>query len=224
MAILTEYKLLLTEIDDWFAHCQTDFPDDIACGKGCSDCCRGLFDITVLDAALLKSGFKSLPLEIRVSSRKKAEESLSKIQTYWPEFKRPFILNYRPEEERETLMATDNETPCALLDEKGRCLLYDYRPMTCRLHGLPLIDISGEVMENEWCTKNFTDNDPLKIKNLRGEFNRLLQKEAALGRYFNEELLGRTVCELDTFIPTALLLSYKEFDWLKWLAENPFRT
>ena len=224
MAILNEYQLLLTEVDDWFAHCQTDFPDDIVCGKGCSDCCRGLFDITVLDATLLNSGFIDLPLEVRRSSRKKAEESLSRIQTYWPDFKHPFILNYRPEEEREALMATDNETPCALLDEKGRCLLYDYRPMTCRLHGLPLIDISGEVMESEWCTKNFMDSDPLKRHSLRGEFKRLLQKEAALGRYFNEELLGSAVCELDTLIPTALLIDYKEFDWRKWLAENPLRT
>ena len=48
MEILKEYELLLSEIDNWFAHCQTDFHEDIACGKGCSDCCVGLFDITVL--------------------------------------------------------------------------------------------------------------------------------------------------------------------------------
>jgi len=210
MGILKEYQLLLSEIDNWFAHCQTDFPD--------------VFDITVLDAALLNIGFSGLPEQVMVRVRIKAEDSLRAIQTNWPEFKHPFILNYRPEEDRETLMATDNETSCALLDAQGRCLLYNYRPMTCRLHGLPLIDLSGEIMEIDWCTKNFTDSDPLQLKSLRGEFNRLLQKEADLGRYFYEELLGRAISELDTFIPTALLIDYKEFDWRKWLAENPLRT
>jgi len=224
MDIMKEYKLLLTEIDNWFSNCHKDFLDDIACGKGCSACCCGLFDITVLDAALLNSGFSGLDDEVKGSVRKKAAESLRAIQAYWPEFNNPFILNYRPEEDREALMATDNDTPCALLDDEGRCLLYHYRPMTCRLHGLPLIDISGEVMESEWCTKNFINNDPLKISGLRGEFNRVFQKEAALGRHFTEELLGRAVSELDTFIPTALLTDYKELDWRKWLAENPLKT
>jgi Fe-S-cluster containining protein len=200
MAILNEYKLLLTEVDDWFARARLISLTILSAAKAAVTV-AGLFDIPYLMRPCLIVA-SNLPLEVRCS-QKKAEESLSKIQAYWPEFKLPFILNYRPEEEREALMATDNETPCALLDEKGRCLLYDYRPMTCRLHGLPLIDISGEVLEHDWCTKNFMDSDPLKRHSLRGEFNRLLQKEAALGRYFNEELLGRAVCELDTFIPTA---------------------
>ena len=99
-----------------------------------------------------------------------------------------------------------------------------FRPMTCRLHGLPLIDISGEVMEDEWCTRNFTGIDPLVQLNLRERFAEMFYREAWLGRCYTEELLGKALGELDSFIPAALLLDFRDFDWRKWFAENPLKT
>jgi len=224
MTVMDEYKSLLEEIDRWFSRCQQQHPGEIACSRGCSECCRGLFDITILDAALLQSGFGELPETLKSDVRRLAEERLRAMQSSWPEFKQPYILNYRPEEERETLLATDNDTPCVLLDEAGRCLLYAYRPMTCRLHGLPLIDVSGKLMESEWCTKNFPEIDPLQLTSLRGEFEQLLSQEAALGRAYTAELLGKAVNELDTVIPTALLIVMQDFDWRRWWADNPLKT
>lgn len=224
MVILEEYRQLLAEIDDWFSRCQIDYPEEIACGKGCSGCCRGLFDITMLDAALLKCGFEGLPEDIAARIIDKAEKRLFFVKSIWPEFSQPFILNHRREDEIEKLLASDNDTPCVLLDEHGRCLLYEYRPMTCRLHGLPLIDVSGELLESEWCTMNFVGSEPLQLKNLRGEFSRLLYQEVALGRSFTVKLFGKNVSELDTLIPTALLIDFKGFDWQGWFAKNPLRT
>ncbi len=221
---LQKYSHLLREIDVWFSHCQQLHPDMIVCAKGCSACCRGLFDITLLDAALLKTGFDRLSNEVKDKVSAKVKELLRVIQSIWPEFDHPFTLNHRSEEAMEALMDSDNNTPCVLLDNDGRCLLYDYRPMTCRLHGLPLIDVSGEVMEEEWCSENFTGTDPLLEESLRGPFDRLLHEETALGRYFTKELLGEIVYELDTFIPTALLIDFEGFDWLNWFAGNNFKT
>jgi Fe-S-cluster containining protein len=210
MTVMEEYRLLLEEIDRWFSLCMQRHPKDIACGKGCSECCRGLFDITIIDAALLQAGFRVLPEEIRTVILEKGAERLGVIRSYWPEFDQPFILNHRSEDDREALMATDDESPCILLDPEGKCLLYAYRPMTCRLHGLPLIDISGEVMESEWCTLNFTATNPLQLENLHGEFARMFSSEAAIGRNYTEELLGKAVSELDTVIPAALLIDFRK--------------
>jgi len=131
MTILDDYRLLLAGIDDWFGHCQAAYLEEIACVKGCSGCCRGLFDITILDAALLKCGFDRLPEDISATLCDEAKKRLNTIQSIWPEFSHPFTLNHRREDEIEALLAADNDTPCVLLDETGRCLLYDYRPMTC---------------------------------------------------------------------------------------------
>jgi Fe-S-cluster containining protein len=215
--ILSAYRQLLSEVDAWFSRCSELYPDKIACTRGCSECCRSLFDITILDAATLKNGFDRLPEAVRNNVRSRAEERLEQIRNIWPEFTHPYTLNYHPEEDWQLLMRDDDETPCVLLDDNGHCLLYDFRPMTCRLHGLPLIDISGEVMHDEWCSNNFTGIDPLLLEGLRTDFDRILRDEVALDRLFTKELLGRIVYECDTLIPTALLIDFNGFDWRGWI-------
>ncbi len=207
-AILTAYGTLLKEVDEWFGRSQERHPSAIRCGQGCSECCRGLFDITLLDACYLKSGFDRLAQPVRAQVLAKAEARLRVIQESWPEFAAPYLLNYRPEEEWEALMPEEDETPCILLDAGGSCLVYAHRPMTCRLNGLPLMDLSGEPFHDEWCTLNFVGEDPLGYRDLWWDFNRHFKDELLLFRRFTEKLLGAPHNELDTFIPTALLIDF----------------
>lgn len=217
---LKAYQQLLQRIDTWFAASRGRFPEHIRCGNGCSGCCRGLFDITILDGALLQHGFGQLPGNIRTEVLQKAQLKLEQLQLTWPELAPPYILNLRTEEEWEQLMPDDDETPCPLLDPDGHCLIYPYRPMTCRLHGLPLVDLSGEVMHDEWCTENFTSIDPLHAVELRAPFDEIFRHEVALGRHFTKELLGEIVHEMDTFIPLALLTDFLGFPWQHWWIAN----
>lgn len=214
--ILSDYSQLLAKIDRWYAGCQVAFPDDIRCRTGCSDCCRGLFDITLLDAVFLKTGFDRLPDEVKSRAIIKAQGRLAELRRIWPELSSPYLLNHRPEEEWEELMPDDDETSCVLLGDDGRCLVYDYRPMTCRLHGLPLVDPDGEVLHDEWCTMNFADDDPLGREELRTDFTGIFKGEVALFRELEGVLLNKGFRELDTFIPLVLLVDYKNFDWGKW--------
>lgn len=215
---LDEYRRLLTEVDHWFSRCIARSGEHIRCAAGCSECCRGLFDITLLDAALLKDGFDRLDAVTREQVLVKCRERLAGLQRLWPEFAHPYILNYRPEEEWELLMPDDDETPCPLLGADGRCLVYGFRPMTCRLHGLPLVDLTGEVLHDEWCTLNYVGDDPLADAGLRGEFTKIFREEVRLFRSFSERLLGQEFRELDTFIPTALLIDFTRFDWHRFAA------
>jgi Fe-S-cluster containining protein len=218
--IIARYQALLSEIDDWFARAIEHYPGQIRCTSGCSECCRSLFDITMLDAAFLREGFDRLPEAVRKKVTAKAAGRLDDLRKKWPDLTAPFIINYRPEEEWQELMPADDETPCVLLDDCGRCLVYEHRPMTCRLHGLPLIDSSGEIMHDEWCTKNFIGANPLLFPQLSAPFDAFFKREVALDRTFSAELLGEVVYELDTFIPLALLIDFRTFDWQKWWEEN----
>ena len=217
--VLGEYRRLLTDVDTWFRGCIARLGEKIRCVEGCSECCRGLFDITLLDAALLKDGFDRLDAATREQVLARCRERLAGMRRLWPDFAHPYLLNSRPEEEWEILMPDDDETPCPLLGEDGRCLVYEFRPMTCRLHGLPLVDLTGEVLHDEWCTLNYVDGDPLTDAELRGEFTRIFQEEVRLFRRFSAELLGREFRELDTFIPTALLVDFARFDWRRFAAD-----
>jgi Fe-S-cluster containining protein len=214
--ILNCYGSLLQEVDEWFGRASISSGSAVSCRTGCSACCRGLFDITLLDACYLKSGFDTLDNLTQKMVLARAGERLVTLQALWPEFTPPFILNHRPEEEWEDLMPEEDDTPCVLLGTDGTCLVYEYRPMTCRLNGIPLIDISGEVFFDEWCTLNFIGNDPLAQESLRWAFRSHFRTELELFHLFTKQKIGHAVNELDTFIPTALLVDFVNFDWRGW--------
>jgi Fe-S-cluster containining protein len=220
--ILKKHKDLLALVDAWFARSIELYPDKIACKSGCSACCRSLFDITLLDAYYLKLGFDALPQQIREKVLEKCRERLAAIVESWPEFDHPYVLNHRPDEDWQALTPEEDETPCVLLGDDGRCLLYDNRPMTCRLHGLPLLDASGELMQDDWCTMNLVDQDPLELPGLSAPFEAIFREEVAIFREFTGQLLNKQMGELDTFIPAALLIAFEGFDWQAWLESFPF--
>jgi len=204
--ILDRYESLLGEVDSWFARCLSRHPDLIACHQGCSACCRGLFDITLLDALCLKRGFDKLPIDVQQAVQVKAVAPLVELGQQWPEFARPWILNHIPEPTWDEMMPEEDERPCALLSDDGACLVYAQRPMTCRLNGIPLIDTSGEALFDEWCTLNFQGCDPMELPDIRHSFTELFTQELLLFRELTRRIFGKSVNELDTIIPAALFL------------------
>jgi Fe-S-cluster containining protein len=204
--LLDRYGDLLREVDAWFGHCLLLYPDKISCRNGCSECCRGLFDITLLDAWYLKAGFEQLPESQKNTIIKAATRRLDQLTQVNPDFAEPWLLNRIPEEDWDSLMPEDDETPCLLLSESGGCLVYEYRPMTCRLNGIPLIDVSGEELFDEWCTLNFTDVDPRSLVELRFGFTELFRRELLLFHEFIRQLTGDARNEVDLFIPAAVVM------------------
>ncbi|SKA09027.1 Putative zinc-or iron-chelating domain-containing protein [Trichlorobacter thiogenes] len=210
-SILARYQELLSEVDTWFTHCSLAAGDQIACQRGCSACCRGLFDITLLDARLLREGFEQLSQDIQQTVTTAAQQSIAGIRNSWPDFDQPYLFNGYPEEEWDLVMPEEDETPCPLLGQDGLCLVYQYRPMTCRLNGIPMVDTSGEILFDEWCSLNFIDVDPLKMQELRFHFNDLFTQEQLLFREFTQRLFGKRFNELDTVIPSAVLIDFNNF-------------
>ncbi len=204
--ILDQYGSLLKEVDTWFETCLARHADVIACHHGCSECCRGLFDITLLDALYLKRGFDQLPVTVQQSIQVKAAGRLHNLTVQWPNFTRPWTLNHIPEIQWDEMMPEEDETPCPLLSDQGTCLVYAYRPMTCRLNGIPMIDTNGEELFDEWCSLNFVDDDPIGLVDIRHPFNDLFTQELLLFRELMRRIFGRAVSELDTIIPAAVFL------------------
>jgi hypothetical protein len=91
--ILGNYGNLLSSVDKWFRRCLSGAGENVVCGKGCSACCRGLFDITLLDAAFLKHGFDQLPNDLRKPVLERAEARYNLMRKFWPDLKAPYILN-----------------------------------------------------------------------------------------------------------------------------------
>ena len=211
-ALLESYRKLLSEVDDWYSSCLRVGGSALACRGGCSACCRGLFDITLLEAWLLKQAFAGLRDQTRSQVLDRCQLRLTELQLRWPGLKPPFLLNALPEEEWMS-MAEDDQTPCPLLDENGWCLVYAARPMTCRLHGLPNIDTDGADFDGTVCTLHPGNPKDLPGQVLRWRFQEVFTREVTLFRDFTLALTGQVWQELDTFIPLALIADYEAFDW-----------
>lgn len=118
----------------------------LACRPGCTQCCIGVFAINQLDAARLRHGMAELAKqapERAVAVRKRAHESLEKIAKDFPGDLRTGVLQQDP---RSKAKFEDfaNDEPCPALDPvTGRCDVYEWRPMTCRVFGPPVRSEGG---------------------------------------------------------------------------------
>lgn len=211
---LNAYRQLLDEVDVWFNNCLQVGGSALACRGGCSACCRALFDITLLDAWLLQGAFAALAPEVQRLVIARCQPRLSELCSRWPDLSNPYLLNSLPEDEW-LAMPEEDQTPCPLLDDQGYCLVYASRPLVCRLHGLPNIDISGEDFDGTVCTLHAGSPMNLPEGVLRWRFREVFTQEVDLFEGFAKALTGHPWSELDTFIPLALLADYSGVDWHK---------
>jgi Fe-S-cluster containining protein len=214
--IIRDYRRLLQVTDRWFARASDRAAEQVRCADGCSQCCRGLFEINLLDAWNLQVGLSRLPAEERQLVLARAGRQLQGIATRWPQLAAPYVLNELAEERWPELMPEDDLTPCAFLSAQGHCLVYDERPLLCRQHGIPTIDRRGVLWSDGWCTLNFTDSDPLAMPQLRWPFRAAMGREFSLLSQFVASLVGEEAGGLDTLIPLAPFIDFDNFDWRRW--------
>lgn len=78
-------------------------------------------------------------------------------------------LSALPDDIREAVRSQASQSEhCAML-LRGRCAVYEQRPMICRSHGAPLLVESEGEAHVENCVLNFTQSDPPRASLLRLE-------------------------------------------------------
>ncbi|MBI4917599.1 MAG: YkgJ family cysteine cluster protein [Acidobacteria bacterium] len=128
----------------------------LACRLGCTECCIGVFDITALDAARLTRGVAALHLADPARSRRLVEQARARWELIAPEFPGDRGSGGLADDEarRAEHFARFADTPCPALDPRtGACVVYAWRPLTCRTFGLP-VRFGAEVVPP--CRLNFT--------------------------------------------------------------------
>jgi Fe-S-cluster containining protein len=146
--VAERYRAILERLDRWFELTAQRHPGVIPCRAGCSACCHGPFDISVADTLLLREGIEGLsPAELD-NVRQRATALLARIRELAPEWGPPYDIADLGEERFDRIVETLADAPCPLLDERGACLVYQSRPLVCRLIGLPMMTAEGEILEN----------------------------------------------------------------------------
>jgi len=145
-------------IDDWFKHIREKYSAQMQCGKGCTACCHGLFDISLTDAVNVVRGFLELEPAVQERVYSKAAELHSTIRDVAPESSEPTLFG-EDDPRIDQIVDAANSPPCPCLGDQGECLIYEYRPMSCRLEGAPMIDVRDGLF-GDWCELNFENGLP----------------------------------------------------------------
>jgi len=138
------YEAIAAEADAAFAKVAEACPGMVACEQGCSDCCHALFDLTFIEALYLNHQFNKAyppgPARDAVLERaNRADREHYKLK------RKAFRADEQGVSTREILESMARERiRCPLLGDDDRCALYAFRPVTCRLYGVP-VEIAGEA-------------------------------------------------------------------------------
>jgi Fe-S-cluster containining protein len=132
-----KYESLVAEIEKGINKIKETNPLEILCDKGCCDCCYAVFDLSLIEAVYLNYRF------FQDKEKKDQEAILERANTADRQAYRikrnlnKLMTQGRPTEEEALALLSRERIECPLLNKNALCDLYDNRPITCRVYGVP---------------------------------------------------------------------------------------
>jgi len=203
-----KYEAVVDMADQVFARIEKDHPECVTCKIKCADCCHALFDLTLIEAIYINYQFKKT---IKGKDKIRLIEKANRADRKTHMIKRQAYKSKKAgKNETEILMDIAAErVRCPLLNDDEMCDLYEHRPITCRLYGIPTsiggrshtCGKSGFVEGKQYPAVNL-DAIQKKLYNISNEFVReiktkyakmadmLVPLSMAILTDFDEEYLG----------------------------------
>ena len=103
-----------------------------------------MFPITVLDIDRIHDGLSSMSVPRRAKIRGRAAAQVASIERRYPRLSQTPYLEAWADREIDQLVQEFQNLPCPALEADGGCGIYPWRPITCRLMGIPT-DADGIV-------------------------------------------------------------------------------
>lgn len=131
------YEQHAREADALFEAVRARHPELVVCRQKCSSCCHALFDLSLVEAIYLNAKFfdrfHGSPEFERIMDRADtADRQTARLK------RKIFKASQAGKDSNELLAEVAAERMrCPLLGDDDLCLLYDVRPITCRLYGVP---------------------------------------------------------------------------------------
>jgi len=129
-----KYEALVHMVDGIFDRVKSEYPACVNCQKGCSECCFALFDLTLIEAIYLNHKFNQVfgKDHRMLEKANRADRQVYKLK------KRAYQDHEKGKNEVAILAEMGKErVRCPLLNDREMCDLYDVRPITCRIYGIP---------------------------------------------------------------------------------------
>jgi Fe-S-cluster containining protein len=170
--VFEPYNELVAFAERAFADISSANRDLVRCERGCDDCCHAVFGLFLVEAAYLHEKFQCLEECVRNSAIERcatADEAALELEAK--------LRSCRHDPAQAERVMAMERIRCPLLSESRDCLLYQARPLTCRVYGIPTL-IHGSLRA---CGKSgFSQNGRFGGFNLDLAQRRLLELSVAM--------------------------------------------
>ena len=199
-----QYEEVLAMADKVFERVKNEHSECVKCETKCSDCCNALFDLYLIEALYINDKFNK---KFKDGERERLIEKSNIADRTIYKLKRKAYKDLESGKDENEILSkmAEERVRCPLLNDDDMCDLYEYRPITCRLYGIP-ISIGGA---SHTCGLSaFAEGKQYPTVNLEKIQNKLYEISVELVK----EIKSRHVKLADVLVPLsmALLTIYDE--------------
>jgi len=199
-----QYEEVLATAGKVFERVKSEHPECVKCKTTCSDCCNALFDLYLIEALYINDKFNK---KFKDGERERIVEKSNTADRTIHKLKRKAYKDLESGKDENEILSkmAEERVRCPLLNDDDMCDLYEYRPITCRLYGIP-ISIGGA---SHTCGLSaFAEGKQYPTVNLEKIQNKLYEISVELVK----EIKSRHVKLADVIVPLsmALLTIYDE--------------
>ena len=199
-----KYEAIVQMVDQLFERVKQEFPKEVFCKEKCSDCCYAIFDLTLIEALYLNHRFNK-----HFSGGEKADliAVADKTDRALVKLKRDAYKKVKEGSEQLEVVArmSQERVRCPLLGKDDLCVMYDYRPITCRVYGMP----TSTAGASHICGRtNFVQGKAYPTLNMDKIYTQLQLLSAELVRDIHSEKVR--MHELLVPVSMAMVTSFNE--------------
>ncbi len=178
-----KYEALVHMVDGVFERVKKEYPKEVFCRKKCSDCCYAIFDLTLIEALYLNDKFLK---NFSGMEKNSLIEIADKTDRVLVKMKRNAYREVKNGAEQLEIVAkmSQERVRCPLLGKDDLCVMYEHRPITCRIYGIP----TSTAGSSHICGRtNFKQGEPYPTLNMDKIYSQLQLLSVQLIKDINSE-------------------------------------
>ncbi len=145
--LFSRYLNEVRKADVLFKTIAEKYPLSVKCRIHCCDCCHAIFGVFPIEAAYIHHHLNKLDRKIRRDVQRRAEKSEVEMLKAADKLKEAFDDNPK----MQAYGLGKQRVKCPLLNEKEECVLYENRPVICRIYGVPFSLKHGDKEHSYAC-------------------------------------------------------------------------
>ncbi|MDA3791402.1 MAG: YkgJ family cysteine cluster protein [Desulfobacula sp.] len=193
-----KYEAVVHMADAVFDRIKKEFPKEVFCREKCSDCCYAIFDLTLIEALYLNDKFLK-----KFTGKEKNDliEIAGKTDRALTKMKRDAYKEVKNGVNELEIVGkmSQERVRCPLLGENDLCVMYEHRPITCRVYGIP----TSTAGVSHICGRtNFVQGQPYPTLNMDKIYTQLQLLSAQLVK----DIKSKNIKMHEMLIPVSMTM------------------